>query len=109
MAKDFQNTNSATLQSIHAYKSQSISIYPYTKKVNQIDDWLQGLKDQIVSINKINIEAAKKAHQKWWDDFWRRSWIFIDGDSIATKVTQGYILQRFVTACCWKRSLPNKI
>jgi alpha-L-fucosidase 2 len=107
-AKGLVNMNNTTLQSVRPSINQNISIYPYTKEVKQVNQWLNGLENQINNINKINIETARKAHHKWWDDFWHRSWIFIDGDSIATKVTQGYILQRFVTACAGRGAYPIK-
>ena len=107
-AKGLVNIDNTTLKSAQPSTNQNISIYPYTNEVKQVDQWLNGLENQISNINKINIETARKAHHKWWDDFWNRSWIFIDGDSAATKVTQGYILQRFITACAGRGAYPVK-
>jgi len=107
-AKGLVNTNTITLQSVHAATNQVISIYPYTKQINHEDDWVKGNEEQIINVNKINIETARKAHYKWWNDFWHRSWIFIDGDSTAFKTTQGYIFQRYVTACAGRGAYPIK-
>jgi len=105
--KGFSTVNNTILQSQTPSSNQNISIYPFTKN-NLINDWQKDVQNQIKAIDKINIETARKAHQKWWDNFWHRSWIFIEGDSNATKVTQGYILQRFVTACAGRGIYPIK-
>jgi alpha-L-fucosidase 2 len=47
----------------------------------------------------VKLRKAFDAHVAWWDQFWRRSWIFLSGGAEATDVTRGNILQRFVTAC----------
>lgn len=105
--KNFSNINNTTLQSTQSNK-QSFSIHPYTKAVDNTKDWIKSLEKQINTSNKINLEAARKAHYKWWNDFWNRSYIFIDGDSSAIKTTQGYLLQRFVTACAGRGDYPIK-
>jgi len=107
-AKGFANVDSATLQSVNPGSKQYISIYPFTKEVLKVDEWFKGLHEQTGNIEKINIETAKKAHLKWWDNFWRRSWVFVDGDTAAAKVTQGFILQRFITACAGRGAYPVK-
>jgi hypothetical protein len=53
-------------------------------------------------------EEQKKAHADWWHAFWDRSYIFVSGTPEARKVTQGYVLQRFVTACSGRGAWPVK-
>ncbi|UAY50847.1 DUF5703 domain-containing protein [Ferruginibacter albus] len=101
-------TDKSTLQSSHASVNQVISIYPLTQNVNTPDNWISTNDQQVINLNKTNTETARKAHYKWWDDFWNRSWIFIEGDSIATKTTEGYLLQRYVTACSGRGAYPVK-
>jgi len=105
---DLVNTDASVLQSKEATIKQVVSIYPYTKEVTQVNDWKNGLDISVAAIDKIKLGKAYKAHKKWWDDFWHRSWIFISGDSLAEKVTQGYVLQRFVTACAGRGPYPIK-
>lgn len=106
--KGLVNTDNITLQSANSSTKQLISIYSCTKNVDNANEWTKAAEQQIISINKINIEKARQAHYKWWNDFWQRSWIFIDGDSTAFKTTQGYILQRYVTACAGRGAYPIK-
>mgnify|MGYP000072365865 CR=1 FL=1 len=52
--------------------------------------------------------ARRQAHSDWWHAFWDRSYLFVSGTPEALKVTQGYILQRFVTACAGRGAWPVK-
>ena len=53
-------------------------------------------------------EKQLQAHRDWWYAFWERSYIFVDGTPEAKKVTQGYALQRFKTACAGRGAYPIK-
>jgi len=48
------------------------------------------------------------AHQQWWSDFWNRSWIHVEGTPEASKVSQGYLMQRYMMACSSRGALPVK-
>jgi hypothetical protein len=53
-------------------------------------------------------EKQWQAHADWWHAFWDRSYIFVSGTPEAKKVTQGYALQRFKTACAGRGAWPVK-
>ncbi len=53
-------------------------------------------------------EDRKRSHEEWWHAFWDRSYLFVSGTPEARKVTQGYALQRFVTACAGRGAWPVK-
>lgn len=88
--------------------SQLISIYPLTRTTATAEEWQSTLDQQIAAIDQLKLEESRQAHQSWWHQFWGRSWIFVEGDADADKVTQGYILQRFVTACGGRGAYPIK-
>jgi hypothetical protein len=88
--------------------SQVISIYPLTAVVGSGSQWLAKMESNVKAIEQLNLEQTRLAHQKWWKQFWNRSSVFITGDELAEKVTQGYILQRFVTACSGRGAYPIK-
>lgn len=98
--------NDTTLLSVTS-KSHLVSVYPLTLQ-NSVDEWHNKLMKKIAFINSLPLEQTRAAHLKWWDNFWHRSWIFFNGDSTAKKVNQGYILQRFVTACAGRGAYPIK-
>ena len=102
------NTDASTLTSARAVKSQLISIYPLTAVAANGNLWLTRLETQVTGIEKLNLEQTRLAHQQWWQQFWSRSHVFVKGDELATKVTQGYILQRFITACAGRGAYPIK-
>lgn len=59
-------------------------------------------------LNRANLEQARQAHQHWWEDFWNRSWIHVEGSPDATNVSQGYCLQRWMLACASRGAQPAK-
>lgn len=97
-----------TLQSAKATTSQLISIYPSTTKNLTSNQWLSGLNKEVERIDQFKLEQTRLAHQQWWDKFWHRSWIFINGDEKTKSMNQGYILQRFITACAGRGAYPIK-
>jgi len=100
--------DNATLHSAKPGLSQVISIYPLTSVESNGTRWLKKLETCIDKIKKLKPAQARLAHEQWWQRFWQRSWVYVHGDGQADKVTQGYILQRFVTACAGRGAYPIK-
>jgi len=106
--KGFVSAGNETLRSAKATTSQIISIYPLTSISANSAAWLSKLTAQAGKIEKLKLEQTRLAHQQWWKQFWQRSWIFLQGNEKAKQVTQGYVLQRFVTACAGRGAYPVK-
>jgi len=104
--KGLISKDDTTLQS-GAATSHLITVYPLTAQTS-VNNWRAQLNKNIAAIDKLPLEQTRKAHQQWWDSFWHRSWIFFSGDETATRVNQGYVLQRFVTACAGRGAYPIK-
>ena len=102
------NQDNSTLRSAKSVRSQLISIYPLTSVSANGVKWLSKLESQLKKIENLKLEQSRLAHQQWWHKFWQRSWVFVHGDEQAIQVTQGYILQRFVTACAGRGAYPIK-
>ena len=102
------NKDSVTLQSGRTVTSQLISIYPLTAVSGSGSLWFSKLTRQVTGIEKLTLNQTRIAHQQWWKQFWKRSWVFVHGDEQAKQVTQGYVLQRFVTACAGRGAYPIK-
>jgi hypothetical protein len=98
----------AALQSRTPRTRQSFAVYPLTMKTSVIEEWRAQLDRNIAKLGGLDLENTRAEHQKWWQEFWNRSWIFIQGDADAEKVTRGYVLQRFVTACAGRGAYPVK-
>ncbi len=84
------------------------SIYPLTAVRTTVSQWQARLEKQAGRIEKLPLQQTRLAHQQWWDKFWHRSWIYIRGDSAARTVKEGYVLQRYVTACAGRGAYPIK-
>jgi alpha-L-fucosidase 2 len=106
--KGLISKDDTTLQTIKAGNDQLVSVYPLTTKNLNPGQWRAKLNDGITRINALPLEQARLAHRRWWDEFWHRSWIFVNGDDVAKTTTQGYILQRYVTACAGRGAYPIK-
>jgi hypothetical protein len=57
-------------------KSQRISVYVLTKHPATPEEWLMAVEGEIRAVEGIAFEKRRKAHERWWRDFWDRSWIF---------------------------------
>ncbi len=102
------NPGGTTMASSAPTTTQLISIYPLTAKTDTPEEWTAQLSRQVKEIDALSLENTRQEHQKWWDQFWHRSWIFVRGSPAAVDVTEGYVLQRFVTACAGRGAFPIK-
>lgn len=105
-APSFSKLNNYSLQSPSG-TNFTLAIYAYTAQVATID-WQNQMNNLVSQVDATDIELARSNHNDWWDGFWNRSWIFVSGDSDATNVTRGYILQRFMEACEGRGKHPIK-
>jgi hypothetical protein len=70
--------------------------------------WRAGLDSLIGAERAVPYASALVAHQRWWRDFWDRSWIHVEGTEDAAKVSQGYIMQRYMMASSSRGGSPVK-
>lgn len=80
----------------------------HTSQTSSSEEWTQQIQDISTEIQKLDMNAAYEAHQKWWRNFWDESFIFIDGGEQAETVTRGYLLQRYLNACSGRGRYPIK-
>ncbi|MEM2867427.1 MAG: DUF5703 domain-containing protein [Candidatus Bathyarchaeia archaeon] len=100
--------NEKTLKSVKPRKKHFLSIYLLTAQTKDLDEWLNKLKILVESDKERRLIDKRTAHRKWWRRFWKRSWIYIDGDENCKIVTRGYILQRFMNAIAGLGAYPIK-
>lgn len=100
--------DSETLKSARPSKRFVVSIYPLTARIKTSGIWLRVLERQVRAIDAIDLETARAAHRRWWDEFWNRSWIFVSGAEDAETVTRGYTLQRWINGCGGRGAYPIK-
>ena len=94
-----------------ASTSHLFSIYVLTKHPSSPEEWLKAVEDKITETEKIPYQARLEAHRRWWQQFWRRSWIDIHSKSPNDDtyiLTRAYVLQRFINACAGRGQYPIK-
>ncbi len=102
----FINQSSTALISSKPQAKQTIAITAFTGKESNTSEWLKATQQLVPSFT--NLTKNKTAHESWWQQFWQRSWIFLDGDKDAELVSRTYNLQRFVSACGARGAYPAK-
>jgi hypothetical protein len=97
-----------TLKSMKSGKQHSLSLYVLTKHPSTPEQWQNELAGIIDRVEKTGIDEARVAHEKWWSDFWDRSWIYLSGAEETESVTNGYLLFRYMLACAGRGAQPIK-
>lgn len=98
------------LKSQLASRKQSISIYLHTAQVNNINEWQNGLR-QVIKQSSAQAKNAAGNTQKWWKDYWNRSFVYINNDSTQTQAWQvgrNYQLFRYMLGCNAFGQYPTK-
>jgi hypothetical protein len=106
-----QRADARTLQSTIG-TSHLFEIAVHTKHPATAEAWLGETQMTLDTARKVALKNRRAAHEKWWSDFWNRSWIHITrndgkGDDAAV-VSRAYALQRYVAACAGRGRYPIK-
>ena len=98
-----------TLKSSSPSKSVRLDLFVLTEEdVSSPQAWQGDLISLVQKVRTVNLREAWKQHERWWDDFWNRSWIHVGGPADATNVSQGYAMQRYMMACSSRGPQPVK-
>jgi len=102
----FSKLNDSTMVSQNAVNKAVVKIATHSAQVESEEEWTTQLK----KIEKKSTEKTALANsQKWWSNFWNRSYIYIqipDNEDFAYKLTQSYILQRYMLAGSGRGAFP---
>jgi hypothetical protein len=110
----YQNTDFEgwRLQSTKAKTKQNIEVYLNTSYVNSSQLWEQKL-DSVIREAASNKKTALQNTQNWWQQFWQRSFIFIDPNNTDSQNAQwqagrNYQLFRYMLGCNAYGTYPTK-
>lgn len=103
-----KHTAPTTLQSTEPRRQWRLGVTALTRQTETVDAWLEQLATLTQRCARASSEDRRSAHERWWAEFWQRSWIHVSGDADADRVTQGYALQRFLNACAGRGAQPIK-
>ncbi len=97
---ELQKQNDTTLFTSHPLFSQTVAVTVLSKSSTTPESWLSDLQAKKKADEKLDIEQCRNAHEKWWEQFWNRSFLNIH-TSIDTGVliTRSYNLQRYMVSC----------
>jgi alpha-L-fucosidase 2 len=70
--------------------------------------WKAVIDSLVKRVSAVPLDIAWIAHQRWWQEFWDRSWIHVSGTEYAGKVSQGFIMQRYMMATSSRGAFPTK-
>jgi alpha-L-fucosidase 2 len=70
--------------------------------------WKASLDRLTTQFNAMPIDTTRAASRRWWQEFWDRSWIDVSGTEDAAKVSQGYVMQRYMVAASSRGPFPTK-
>jgi len=91
-----------TLKSKSPSRTENITISLNTNKAATIADWEKGIK-----LSKGN--SNHKASIKWWNDYWKKSFIYINAnDEAANQSSKNYQLFRYMLGCNAFGKYPTK-
>ena len=113
---DFAKVGPRELQSVRPARKFELSIATHASQSAQVDTWIDSLR---ATSERSLLEDARERSRRWWHAFWARSWIFVEGDPWptadrsedprpASRITQAYLLQRWIQACGGRGSYPIK-
>lgn len=54
------------------------------------------------------LQQERLSHQKMWNAFWEKSYLYLSGSEEAQAVTRGYLYQRYMNRCAGKGAYPIK-
>lgn len=112
-ADGFSNATNTRLISDAPRHDAHFTIVALTSVTGTAADWQTALDGQVAQVEAESLTECKTKHSGWWQAFWKRHWLVVTetGGGIvpgsdAYRVTQGYLLQRFINACAGRGGAP---
>lgn len=91
----------------------TVSVYAYTLQSENDKQWITSIENEASKIETLSRSNRIKEHKKWWNDVWKRSYIYFStADSVTServaKANQAYTLQRYINICGGRGNFPIK-
>ena len=103
---EYQETDykSWNLSTVNKKCKHEVIIVLHSEQNPNIKDWENNTRAIFDKIDSIN---DKEKSQKWWNDFWKRSFIESDSD-VASMISRNYTLFRYMLGCNAYGDYPTK-
>lgn len=109
--KNFITKNEWAIETKLPTNKFDVQITILKKQTSNIHQWA----NEIVALHKkiqvLNKNEQYQEHIQWWHNYWHQHYIIVHSkqDSNTTyKITQGYLLQRYLNACAGRGGMPIK-
>lgn len=83
-------------------KRHRVDVVTLIEQTEAIDRWHQTLDAKVRELEKAGLAKARQAAQKWWNDYWSRSYLVINPDQDASdtgwRLARNYNLFRYMLA-----------
>lgn len=100
--------DSLTLRSAKPKQKQHVTVSLHTNQTKSLGQWIREIQSLSQEAGKVNLSDAFQSHAQWWADYWNRSRLEVSGTPQADTVMQGYLLQKFISACATRGAFPPK-
>jgi len=97
---------------------QQLAVCVLAERAETPETWLKDLARVESAALRPDFAQARLTSSAWWQAFWQRSWVLVDDNATAAQagakprtpslVTQGYVLQRFMSAASGRGGSPIK-
>jgi hypothetical protein len=77
--EDFAATSATELKTQTPATELSLHIHVLTQITDTPEQWQTALEEQASATEAISAADRWQEHCQWWNGFWNRSWIFVDG------------------------------
>jgi len=99
------------LRSAKAARAQQVNIFLNSQQANSVEEWKNNLNTLIKKT--VDDKTSAKNTSDWWNTFWQRSFIFINGankndTSSSWQTGRNYQLFRYMLACNASGEYPTK-
>jgi len=97
------------LSSVKPARKLKMQIVLHTAQTDDSSQWLQQLKKNCADFDRLHKDATIKS-RKWWNNFWNKSFIYINSPKSAAewKIARNYQLFRYMLGCNAYGSSPTK-
>ncbi len=104
VARDFKADGPDALRSLMTRRFH-VQVVAHSAQTESLGGWLNQVTD--FAKKTADPSVARRETAAWWNAFWDRSWIFVDGEN-GEAVTRAYVLQRWMTAAAGRGAYPIK-
>lgn len=107
-SKRLKKVNDSTFLSLGTVRQCELKLVTHSAQLESVTAWEKEIKQRA---RQTSADKAFEASQKWWSDFWKQSYIYVDipdSPEFAYQLTQSYILQRYMLAGSGRGNFPIK-